>query len=351
MSLTHATIAAAGTSLILGTANPITLSLAILGSQLPDIDTTTSAIGQICYPISHWIEERYPHRSITHSFLATLALALISLSVGYLLGHIWIAAALPLGHLLACFSDTFTKQGVQLFYPNPVWAVSVSNPRRRLKTGGASELWVLGGAIVALLIGIYFATGGGITQQVSQTLGLKEGAFQTYNQNAATHHVYADIKGVWTGDRTPADGHYLIIGADGSEFIITDGRGIYKTGQQIVTEHLSTAAGATATTQTVTVTFSDEEPIAKLQQLMSSYPNSLIYLTGSIVVDLPEEVKLTIQPNQFQTASLAGSTLNLTYHPIDQALLQLRDQYVVGALSVKVIQPKPEFRNVIFPST
>jgi inner membrane protein len=65
MAITHAAIATAGTSLILGTANPLTLGLAILGSQLPDIDTTTSAIGQICYPLSNWIENRFPHRTIT----------------------------------------------------------------------------------------------------------------------------------------------------------------------------------------------------------------------------------------------------------------------------------------------
>ena len=41
MSVTHCTIAAAGTSLILGTANPLSLGLAIIGSQLPDLDTTT----------------------------------------------------------------------------------------------------------------------------------------------------------------------------------------------------------------------------------------------------------------------------------------------------------------------
>ncbi len=35
MSITHATIAAAGTALILGTANPVPLGLAILGSQRP----------------------------------------------------------------------------------------------------------------------------------------------------------------------------------------------------------------------------------------------------------------------------------------------------------------------------
>ena len=146
MSITHCAIALAGTSLILGTANPLPLGLAILGSQLPDLDTTTSTIGKIFFPLSSWIEDRFPHRTITHSLLATAAIAVVSLGVNYfwLQGDIKSAIALPLGHLLACFSDTFTKQGVQLFYPEPVWAVSVSNPRRRLKTGGAGELWVLG---------------------------------------------------------------------------------------------------------------------------------------------------------------------------------------------------------------
>jgi len=221
MSLTHCAIAAAGTSLILGTAAPLPLGLAILGSQLPDIDTTTSTIGKIFYPISSWIEDRFPHRSVTHSLLATAAITAVSLGVNYffLHGSLKAAIALPLGHLLACFSDTFTKQGVQLFYPESVWAISVSNPRRRLKTGGAGELWVLGIAIALLTLGIYLANGGGITTKVSQNLGLRDGIVRIYNQNASTNNVYADIKGYWTSDRTPADGKYLIIGNEGKEFI------------------------------------------------------------------------------------------------------------------------------------
>ncbi len=52
LAITHCAIAAAGTSLILGTADPLPLGLAILGSQLPDIDTTTSTIGKMLFPIS-----------------------------------------------------------------------------------------------------------------------------------------------------------------------------------------------------------------------------------------------------------------------------------------------------------
>ncbi|MFG6097342.1 metal-dependent hydrolase [Leptothoe sp. ISB3NOV94-8A] len=66
MAITHAEIATAGASLLLGTAQPLPLALAVLGSQLPDIDTRTSIIGQVFYPINSWIEDRFPHRS--HSF-------------------------------------------------------------------------------------------------------------------------------------------------------------------------------------------------------------------------------------------------------------------------------------------
>jgi inner membrane protein len=229
MSLTHATIAAAGTSLILGTANPLPLGLAIIGSQLPDLDTTTSTIGKIFFPISSWIEDRFPHRSVTHSLLATAAIALVTLSVHhfFLLLDIKSAIALPLGHLLACFSDTFTKQGVQLFYPSPAWAISVSNPRRRLKTGGAGELWVLGAAIALLILGITIANGGGVSQKVSQSLGLKDGIVELYNQKASTNKIYAGITGVWASDRTSADGKYWIVGTEGSEFIVSNEKGIY----------------------------------------------------------------------------------------------------------------------------
>ncbi len=86
MAVTHAMIAAAGCSLILGTANPMTLGLAVVGSQLPDLDPTDSTIGKTFFPISSWIEDRFPHRSITHSLLATAAIAAVALPVGHFLG-------------------------------------------------------------------------------------------------------------------------------------------------------------------------------------------------------------------------------------------------------------------------
>ena len=344
MAITHAAIASAGTSLILGTGQPLPLGLAILGSQLPDIDTTTSTIGKIFFPISSWIEDRFPHRSITHSLLATAAITALSLGVNYffLHGSLKAAIALPLGHLLACFSDTFTKQGVQLFYPEPVWAISVSNPRRRLKTGGAGELWVLGIAIALLCLGIYLANGGGITQKVSQNLGLRDGIVRIYNENASTNKVYASITGYWTSDRTSADGKYLIIGNEGNEFIVTDGKGVYKTGEQIITSKVTTTVGEAARTEIKNLTFNDEDAIAPLEELQRAYPGAEIYLNGELTVDFPEDVKVPSEPNQMVTASLSGSRIKFNYCSLERAIAYLKDQYAVGTVEIRIVRSNPD---------
>ena len=341
MSITHATIATAGTSLILGTADPLALFLALVGSQLPDIDTSTSTIGKIFFPVSSWIEERYPHRTITHSLLASIGIAVISAVIGYTTkNHLW--AALALGHLLACFSDCFTKQGVQLFYPYPAWAVSVANPRRRITTGSATELWILSLAIALLLIGVHAATGGGITQNFVQALGMKEAAVDVYNQKASTNHIYAQINGIWAVDRTSVNNRFFIVGVEGNEFIVSDGKGIYQTGKQIIADRVTPTLGSPATTQVLSIAFNDEEIAPKLQEAMNSQPGAMILLSGQILIDVPERVQLPVIPRNLQTASMSGQTVILNFHPIEQALTQLSDQYGTGTLTLKVISPRPQ---------
>ena len=312
--------------------------MAVLGSQLPDIDTTTSLIGQVFYPVSSWIEDRFPHRSITHSFLATAAIASVALPLGFVLGDIRAAAAVPLGHLLSCFSDCFTRQGVQLFWPDPAWAISVSNPRRRLATGGPGEYWVLSAAVALLLVGIWLAGSGGVTGTVNQSLGLRDGAIATYNQNATTSEVWADIKGVWADDRSNADGQYLILGAEGNEFIVSDGSGVYRTNAQIIVSKLTTTLGEPMSRQTQTITLNDEDLGARLQQLLVETSGSRVYLSGSLTIDFPEEVRVTSSSRQMQTLSVAGTNASLAYHPLELAIAQLSDQWATGTITALIFK-------------
>jgi inner membrane protein len=186
----------------------------------------------------------------------------------------------PIGHVLACFSDCFTRQGVQLFWPDPAWAISVSNPHRRLRTGGTGEYWVLAVAALLLIVGIQVAGGGGVSVAVGQSIGLRDTAIATYNANSETA-VYADIKGVWADDRSRADGEYLILKNDGSEFIVTDGSSLYHTGKSMVVESLKARAGEPLATRTETLNFADENPTERLQQIAIANAGKRVYLTGS----------------------------------------------------------------------
>ena len=174
--------------------------------------------------------------------------------------------------------------------------------------------------IALLIIGIYLANGGGITQKVSQNLGLRDGVVRVYNQNAATNLVYVNIKGYWASDRTAVDGKYLIIGNEGKEFVVTDSRGVYKTGAQIITSKVTTTVGEAATTEIRNLTFNDESPIAQLEELQNAYPNADIYLNGELTVDFPEDVKIPIDSKQMVTASLVGSRVRLDYCSLESAI-------------------------------
>jgi inner membrane protein len=102
--------------------------------------------------------------------------------------------------------------------------------------------------------------------------------------------------------------------------VVTDGKGVYKTEQQILPSKLTTEVGEAAATQVRTLTFNDESAIAPLQQLQAAYPNAAIYLSGSLTVDFPEEVKLPILPDQYQTVSLSGAAVNLEYCGVEEAI-------------------------------
>jgi inner membrane protein len=51
-------------------------------------------------------------------------------------------------------------------------------------------------------------------------------------------------------------------------------------------------------------------------------------------------VKIAIEPNQMVTAALVGSSLKLNYCGLDRAIVFLNEQFAVGTLYVKVVQPR-----------
>lgn len=335
MALTHSVISAAGISLIFSTANPLHLALAIAGSQLPDLDTSTSTIGQILFPISNWIENRFPHRSVTHSLIATIAIALLSAPLYFYFDwKTWLC--LPLGHLLSCFSDVFTKQGVQLFWPHPAWCISVSNPHKRLQTGGPGEYWVLAVAVALLAFTLNLSGSGGPTAFVGNSLGLRSNALEIYQQNSAANHVYAEISGTFASDSTRADGKYFIIAMEGSEFIVNNKVGIFKTGTNIISDHLTAEIGTRVSSSVQSLEF-DEEELA-----LAPISNVSIFINGTLTLDEPDLIKIPSNPRQFETVKLSAEQITFNYCPLENALLLLKGQIVTGVVEAKIFSPKPE---------
>ena len=131
---------------------------------------------------------------------------------------------------------------------------------------------------------------------------------------------------------------YLIIGNEGKEFVVTDGRGVYKTGEQIITSKVTTTVGEAARTEIRNLTFNDEDAIPALEQLQQAYPGADIYINGELTVDFPEDVKIPVEPNQMATAALSGNRIKFSYCGLERAIAYLNEQYAVGTVDVKIVQ-------------
>ena len=342
MAITHSVVAVAVGSLTLQTTDTIAIALLIAGSQLPDLDNTQSTVGRMVWPLARWIEERWPHRSITHSLWATVAIAIASFAIAQKLPINWVT--LPLGHFIAICTDTLTPEGVQLFWPSPVWAVCGSNPNARIRTGSKGELMLLAFFTGVLALSVWTIDAGGVKLWVNQLLGVRDGVMQTITASGGNKHIYIDIVGNWNSDRQPIKKRFWVIEQEGNEFIVADTEGIYKTGVtgQIAAQRLVPQPGEAAQYQVLGVDFAEEEIAPKLQAIASANPNSLIFLTGIITIDSPEEVQLSINPKQLQTLKIIGNQAQLESCPIQWAINKLQLQFGTGALKAKVVYPVPK---------
>lgn len=115
---------------------PEYLAVTVFCSVIPDVDHTKSLIGKLFFPLAKWLNNKFGHRTITHSFVFWIACILIVrlLEIMWFKSSVYstIVAFSILSHDLF---DMCTKQGVLFFYPfskRPV--VLPANPNLRLST-------------------------------------------------------------------------------------------------------------------------------------------------------------------------------------------------------------------------
>lgn len=109
---------------------------AIIGTQLPDIDSRYSTLGH--RKIARVLQVFTKHRGMIHSFTFLISLTII-------LVLIWPVAGFGffLGYSLHLFSDSFTPDGIRPFYPSKIRATG------KIKTGGRLEVVILVVFIIA----------------------------------------------------------------------------------------------------------------------------------------------------------------------------------------------------------
>jgi inner membrane protein len=145
LTITHLLVGAASVGMAAQTTNPVPILIGAIASLLPDIDISTSPAGRVLPFISRPLEQRFSHRSATHSLLASFTLALVSYALWFAMPVIplVIIHALNIGYFAGWFLDCFTKSGVEMFYPLGVRCVCPGNRNLRISTGSAAEYWLM----------------------------------------------------------------------------------------------------------------------------------------------------------------------------------------------------------------
>jgi len=346
LSITHAAIATTAGSLIIGTADPLVLSIAALSSQLPDVDSTKSYTGLILYPIAKYLEEKFSHRSITHSFVATFAIMAIASPLAlWFSWQIW--AAVAIGYFFGWFSDSFTTSGVCAFYPSNARLVIPRNPKARLRTGSNGEYWVLGIAIALLIVSVQFISNGGVTELFERSFFRNaQTAADIFKKSGATHQVFVKVTGVniFTSENIENQ-EYKVIAASNSSVIGKDTSGdLYQIGNndqsQIRPTSVETRVGTKIDIQAIEVSPKDQF----ISEWLLSVPNNA-YLTGSLLVDNAENLRLPLEQKKFNSFRLSGGNIEIS-NATKQSLEPILDSFIVdGKIIIKVRSDEQSIRQ------
>jgi len=194
---------------------------------LPDIDTTKSAIGKICFPIAWIIYRKFGHRTITHSliFFAFVWLVMWGLvKFGYIADPNYIKIALfsVLSHYVF---DMVTVSGVPLLYPfYQNKCVIPGNKNFRFTTGEWKSEIVVAGICGLLCITMQPLFANGFWTSYNRTFGTIKHVDRE-NQNTEFYVVcdYSYILNAQT-----IEGEAIVITSNTNELTLFDGEKIFK---------------------------------------------------------------------------------------------------------------------------
>ena len=225
LAKTHILLSITITSFALETVDWQPLVVAGVTSQLLDVDTSSSLAGRLLLPLARWLENRWPHRTVTHSFLATTMMALLALPLLWHSKQLWYA--LILGYFGGWFGDVFTKSGVAAFYPlSSARLVIPAHPRLRLSTGSRAEYVVLWLLLLTFLFSLHLNTKGGLLRGFNAWLAQPEGVATLFARESSRSQILAQIEGRFVASATPVNAEFEVLEVEGEKLLVRDANGL-----------------------------------------------------------------------------------------------------------------------------
>jgi inner membrane protein len=342
LGISHLLISGTAASLLLQTADPVLIVVGAIGGLLPDVDVSTSPAGRLFPWISGYFQETMPHRSMTHSIVASAVIAIASYGTAIFIPKlIPIASALTIGYTFGWFADCFTRGGVEMFWPSPVRCVCPGNRNLRLKTGSNAEYFILCILVAIALSAFSINSKGGILTQFNRLIASTSGVQGVYNSSGSTHKIVANIKGVRAGDRSKVDGQFQIIQPNGTGFIVLEPKTnkLYKAAtepdSQIVIEQITADVSTPAITTIESVFVEDQvigEAIAKFNRT-----NTNVFISGDLSVEDFDTSILPRDPYQFKFIDASPSNIKLEAAPLKTVIKFLGDEFASGSLQIRSI--------------
>jgi inner membrane protein len=342
LGISHLLISGTAASLLLQTADPVLIAVGAIGGLLPDVDVSTSPAGRLFPWISGYFQETMPHRSMTHSIVASAVIAIASYGTAIFIPKlIPIASALTIGYTFGWFADCFTRGGVEMFWPSPVRCVCPGNRNLRLKTGSNAEYFILCILVAIALSAFSINSKGGILTQFNRLIASTSGVQGVYNSSGSTHKIVANIKGVRAGDRSKVDGQFQIIQPNGTGFIVLEPKTnkLYKAAtdpdSQIVIEQI-TADVSTPAITTIESVFVEDQVIGEALSKFNR-TNTNVFVSGDLVVEDFDTSILPRDPYQFKFIDASPSNIKLEAAPLKVVIKFLGDEFASGSLQVRSI--------------
>ncbi len=195
--------------------DPFIVVAALFFGNLPDIDTSYSHIGRLVPFISKRIEQRFGHRTITHSIwpLLLLALAAWVIRPWFAPWPWWIWPAMYASHLVLDMVIGLT--GVPLFWPHPTRFYYL----RKIKSGSHGER-IIAVLLLVTVLTLFWYGAPHPGEWIVRASGSLDYAVYQYRELESDYEVLARIEATDNATHESIAGTYHVTAIDGKAFTL-----------------------------------------------------------------------------------------------------------------------------------